>query len=208
MKTKALIGFLLITPSFVLAQSGATTNSLGTCGASLPSVDAKRCNEQNYFTEYRKAADDAVNAENDRLTNEVFQDNQANNETVVGTAKTNLANMGQCQLDICQAYFDTCTSSDIDDVSSRRFETTSGECLEQGEKRFAVAKDHSSTVVKMNVQIKSIATIEEKARAIAARTKEIVLPMLQNIAKITREWAGKGSSLVEQTRDVDGSTVQ
>jgi hypothetical protein len=205
MKIKILLLGATILPSLSMAQSNT---SIGTCSASLPPVEAQRCNDPSYFVEYRAAADEAINADNDEATNEIYQDNQANNETVVGSAKENLSNFTQCQLDTCQAYFDTCTSAAIDDVSSRRFEKNSGFCIDQGENRFAVAKRMSQVAVRLNAQTKAITTIEEKARAIIARNKEILIPMLQNIAQLTSEWAGKGSHLIRETRDVDKSTVQ
>lgn len=208
MKIKIITGFILLVPSLSFAQSNGTANALGSCAASLPAVNAQRCNEPSYFSEYRTAADKAINAENDEKTNTLYKDNQANNKTVVSTAKKDLGNFAQCQLDVCQAYFDTCTSGDISDVSSRRFEENAGQCIEQSEKRFDVAKALSTTSVKMNVQTKAMATIKQTSAAINHSYKTIVAPMLQNIAKITREWAGKSSTMVKETRDVDKSTVQ
>lgn len=205
MKLKFVIIAFTALPLLSFAQS---ENGIGTCNASLPTVEAKRCNEPTYFAEYRAAADKAINEANDKTTNDIYQDNQANNKTVVESAKDNLSNFTQCQLDTCKNYFDTCTSGNIDDVSSRRFEENAGQCFEQSENRFAVAKSLSKAAVMLNAQTKAITTIEEKARAIMARNKEILIPILENIAKMTHEWAGKGSHLIRETRDVDKSTVQ
>ncbi len=196
MNIKPSLLILTLLPAMNLAQA-----AIGTCEASLPPVDPKRCNDPTYFAEYRAAADEAIRSTSDEKTNEIYQDNQANNETVVSSAKDNLSNFAQCQIDTCQTYVDTCTSADIDDVSARRFETEARGCVDQSENRFTTQKALVNSAVKLNVQTKAITTIEEKARAINARAKEILIPIMQNIAKLTNDWASNSSTLIKEPRE-------
>lgn len=193
---------------FLLTPGLALASVVGTCTASLPSVDAKRCNDPSYYSVYRAQADSAINTAHDAKTNEIHQDNQANNGTVVDEATLSLAAFLQCQRDTCEAFYKTCTGADIEDVSSRRFGSNSGSCLEESENRYTVAKNLTQTAVKMNTNRKARTTVFEKMQAIMHRGKTITMVIADDLRKEMQTLASKGSFLIRQSKEVSGSSVQ
>lgn len=181
--------------------------AIGECQATLPTVDPQQCNQAGYYQTYRAEADRAINQTHDEAANEIHQDNQANAETVVSQAKEDLSGFLQCQRNVCEAYYEVCSSSASEDVSRRLFEENAKACIEQSENRFTMAKGLSRAAVRMNADRKAITTLQEKSRAIIARAKEITVPIMEDIAGLTGEWASKATHLIRQTRDA-GPSVQ
>lgn len=180
---------------------------LGTCAANLPTVDASQCNQPNYYQTYRAAANTAINKEHDRVSNDIYHDNRANAKTTVNLGVDSLRDFVQCQSNVCEAYYETCSGAAIEDVSRRLFEENAKACIEQSQNQYVQAKGLTKVAIANNAQRKAVSTIQEKMRAIIYRTKAITLPIMENLASLSGEWASKASHLIEQTQDA-GPEVQ
>lgn len=204
---KYLVLFVALSASQLSFAALDDSIDIGDCKASLPTVDPLQCNQPNYYQTYRAEANAAINEEHDKVSNDIHSDNRANASTTVNTGADSLLDFTQCQANVCEAYFETCSSAAIEDVSRRLFEENSKACIEQSENQYAQAKGLSKVAIRNNASRKAVSTIQEKMRAIIHRTKEITLPIMENIAGLSGEWASKASHLIEQTQDA-GPEVQ
>ena len=184
-----------------------TNLEIGENRVSLPTVEPERCNEERYFGEYRTAANAAINQTHDQKVNEIHQDNQANADTIVTEAGTNVRDFLQAHFETCLNYYDVCTSAASQDFSRVSFEENTKICNEQSEKSLLIAMGLTRAATLGNANRKAMTTLEEKNRATIARNKEILFPILENLVSLTGELASKTSRLIEQGRDA-GPEVQ
>lgn len=186
----------------------AEAQIFGVCQADLPTVEVERCNQPGYYRVYRARANKAINQAFDTQIQAIFADNRAHPNTIADETVINLASQLQCEVDVCNHYFTTCTSADIANVSSRQFSFSSDECLADAENNFFMAKNMAYVSAKLNAEFKARTTIFEKAMAIGYRYKTILFPIMDDARKELAALASKMKFLIEQPADVSGSKLQ
>jgi|GEM_PF-5910428 len=200
-KYSLIVGVLLF-PSISLAAV------VGQSQVTIPPIDVERCNDPIYFGVYEAEADKVIEAKFDESLDAIGADKRGSNDKVADKATADAAAFLQATVDKCKNYVETCSGKNIFNVNSQLFIENVDTCKRNGSKNYQYALASSRANFIQNRQTLAEMTIEENAKSMMARMRDILQPLeLQVMAKL-EQLESQITGLIKNSEAVPGSQLQ